>query len=96
MKALEDLSYPHSRFSKVGGVSESELARLEISFCFLTNFEFKTSKEALLAHAISLKEISSLQGSANFVPRMPKSKKQHVSVVSVPVQETVVEVTADA
>jgi hypothetical protein len=89
MKALEDLSYPHSRFSKVGGVSESELARLEISFCFLTNFEFKTSKESLLQHAISLREISSLHGAMNFVPRMPlKTKKRP--------KETVLEVTADA
>jgi len=83
MKALEDLSYPHSRFSKVGGVSEGELARLEISFCFLTNFEFKTSKETLLQHAISLKEISSLQGSMNFVPRLPLKRKENVGVKEV-------------
>ena len=93
MKALEDLSYPHSRFSKVGGVSEGELARLEISFCFLTNFEFKTSKESLLQHAISLREISSLQGSMNFVPRMALMPKKRSNVA---VQETVLEVTADA
>ncbi|RDL30180.1 putative PCL7 Cyclin like protein interacting with Pho85p [Venustampulla echinocandica] len=76
MKALEDLSYPHSRFAKVGGVSENELARLEISFCFLTNFEFKTSKELLLEHAINLKEIASLQGAVNFVPKLPMKKKR--------------------
>lgn len=93
MKALEDLSYPHSRFSKVGGVSEAELARLEISFCFLTNFEFKTSKETLLQHAISLREISSLQGSMNFVPRMPFKPKR---ISNVTAQETVLELTADA
>lgn len=79
MKALEDLSYPHSRFAKVGGVSEGELARLEISFCFLTNFEFRTTKEKLLDHAISLKEISSLQGSMNFVPRMPLKNKRRLN-----------------
>jgi hypothetical protein len=92
MKALEDLSYPHSRFSRVGGVSEGELARLEISFCFLTNFEFKTSKETLLDHAISLKEISSLQGAMNFVPRMPLRTKRRSNVGVQEVQE----VTADA
>lgn len=92
MKALEDLSYPHSRFAKVGGVSENELARLEISFCFLTNFEFKTSKETLLDHAIGLKELSAMQGAVGFVPRMPlKSKRRNP-----PVQEAVLEVTADA
>lgn len=86
MKALEDLSYPHARFSKVGGVSESELARLEISFCFLTNFELRTTKDRLLEHAVSLKEISSLQGSMNFVPKFPL-KMQRVNV-----QETVMEI----
>ena len=56
-------SYPHRRFSKVGGVSENELARLEISFCFLTNFQLRTTKEILLDHALTLKQISSSQGS---------------------------------
>ncbi|RFU24539.1 hypothetical protein B7463_g11799, partial [Scytalidium lignicola] len=93
MKALEDLSYPHSRFAKVGGVSPSELARLEISFCFLTNFEFKTSKETLLQHAISLKEISSLQGAMNFVPSL---SLKSVRRVNISVQENVQQVTADA
>jgi hypothetical protein len=83
MKALEDLSYPHSRFSKVGGVSEGELARLEI----------KTSKEVLLQHAISLREIQSLQGGMNFIPRMALIPKRRANVS---VQETVLEVTADA
>lgn len=89
MKALEDLSYPHSRFAKVGGVSESELARLEISFCFLTNFEFKTSKEKLLSHAINLREIASLQGGMNFNPRLPLKIKRRP-------QEKMFELTADA
>ncbi|KAH6668730.1 cyclin-domain-containing protein [Halenospora varia] len=89
MKALEDLSYPHSRFAKVGGVSEGELARLEISFCFLTNFEFKTSKETLLQHAINLRELSSLQGSMNFIPRMPLKNQRRTNV-------GIQEVSADA
>lgn len=93
MKALEDQSYAHARFSKVGGVSEQELSRLEINFCFLTNFEFKTSKEALLQHAISLKELSSLQGGVNFVPKM---SLLHTGRPNMAAQETVVEVTADA
>ena len=51
MKALEDHSYPHRRFAKVGGVSEPELARLEISFCFVTNFELKVDEAMLVKHA---------------------------------------------
>ncbi|KAK4135201.1 cyclin-domain-containing protein [Trichocladium antarcticum] len=50
MKALEDLCYPHSRFSRVGGVSEKEMARLEINFCFLTGFELAVSKPMLSNH----------------------------------------------
>jgi len=94
MKALEDLSYPHRRFSKVGGVSESELARLEISFCFLTNFDLRTTKEILLNHALSLKEISSAQGAVGGYEmglRLPlKSKRRSAAI-----QETVKEVIAD-
>ncbi|KAK4183331.1 cyclin-domain-containing protein [Podospora australis] len=50
MKALEDLSYPHGKVAKVGGVSEAELARLEISFCFLTGFELMVKREVLSRH----------------------------------------------
>lgn len=94
MKASEDLSYPHRRFSKVGGVSENELARLEISFCFLTNFELRTTKEMLLDHALTLKQICSSQGAFGaghgFDLRLPLGKR------SVLAKEGVQEVTADA
>ncbi|KAK3899224.1 cyclin-domain-containing protein [Staphylotrichum tortipilum] len=50
MKALEDQSYPHVRFARVGGVSERELARLEISFCFLTGFELTVNVALLTQH----------------------------------------------
>ena len=56
MKALEDLSYSHQRFAKVGGVSEPELAKLEVSFCFLTNFELRVDHEMLLHHAKTIRE----------------------------------------
>lgn len=56
MKALEDLSYPHRRFAKVGGVSEIELGRLEISFCFLMNFELKVTPEMLFEEVTSLRD----------------------------------------
>ena len=55
MKALEDLSYPHRRFAKVGGISEPELGKLEVSFCFVTNFELKVDRETLLEHAKSIR-----------------------------------------
>lgn len=84
MKALEDLSYPHRRFAKVGGVSEAELARLEISFCFLTNFELRTTKEVLRKHAINLKEISSVQGAVGgytLALRLPALNSRRSNVI---------------
>ncbi|OAP63683.1 hypothetical protein AYL99_02910 [Fonsecaea erecta] len=54
MKALEDLSWPHARFSKVGGVSEGELGRLEITFCYLIDFSLKVDAEMLQREAESL------------------------------------------
>ncbi|KAL7791545.1 cyclin domain-containing protein [Trichoderma ceciliae] len=56
MKALEDLSYPHAKIAKVGGVSEVELARLEISFCFLAGFELVVGEELLKKHWEVLRE----------------------------------------
>lgn len=71
MKALEDLSYPHSRFAKVGGVSEAELGRLEISFCFVTNFELKVTKEMLLSHVMALR-------GGLFPPILPLAFQPHI------------------
>lgn len=56
MKALEDLSYPHAKVAKVGGVSELELARLEISFCFLCGFELMVGSAMLQDHWVMMKE----------------------------------------
>lgn len=56
MKALEDLSYPHTKIAKVGGVSEVELARLEISFCFLAGFELVVGEELLTRHWEALRD----------------------------------------
>jgi hypothetical protein len=47
MKALEDRSYPHGKMARVGGVTDTELARLEISFCFLAGFELVVGEEKL-------------------------------------------------
>lgn len=56
MKALEDLSYPHAKIARVGGVTVAELARLEISFCFLTGFELVVDEETLRNHMETLKK----------------------------------------
>lgn len=54
MKALEDMCWPHSRFAKVGGVTESELGRLEVTFLFLMAFELKVDEVMLTREAESL------------------------------------------
>ncbi|KAB8255901.1 cyclin-domain-containing protein [Aspergillus pseudonomiae] len=56
MKTLEDLSYPHSRIAKVGGVTERELSKLEISFCFLVDFELRVDLYMLTNQARALVE----------------------------------------
>ena len=82
MKALEDLSYPHRRFAKVGGVSEPELGRLEVSFCFLTNFELKVDKEMLLEHAKVIRDGPLMYGlPAVFLPKMPPMRDRRTMVV---------------
>ncbi|PWY65178.1 cyclin-dependent protein kinase complex component [Aspergillus eucalypticola CBS 122712] len=57
MKSLEDLSYPHSRVAKVGGVTERELSRLEISFCFLADFELRVDADMLVDQVRLLRQI---------------------------------------
>ena len=75
MKALEDFSYPHRRFAKVGGVSETELGRLEVSFCFVTNFELRVDGEGLLEHAksIRIREIL-FRAQVDLEPQMPDKR----------------------
>ena len=95
MKALEDLSYPHRRFAKVGGVTETELGRLEVSFCFVTNFELKVDKEVLLEHAMSIRQGNSLfELPTGFQPKLPPMRdKSKVSISgSLPIRN--VETTA--
>ncbi|KAI9723419.1 MAG: hypothetical protein M1812_001303 [Candelaria pacifica] len=80
MKALEDLSYPHSRFAKVGGVTELELGRLEVSFCFMANFELKVSEEMLMEQATSLRIASLDKSPISLQPQLPPRKGKHLKV----------------
>jgi hypothetical protein len=97
MKALEDLSYPHRRFAKVGGVSEPELGRLEVSFCFLTNFELKVDKEMLLEHAKVIRDGPFMYGlSAKFQPKMPPTRDKRTIVIGQPRPAVIMETKAPA
>jgi hypothetical protein len=77
MKALEDLSYPHAKVAKVGGVSEVELARLEISFCFLAGFELVVDEHVLQRHWETLKDGKAQQMLSRVeVPTLKLSRKR--------------------
>lgn len=78
MKALEDLSYPHTKIAKVGGVSEVELARLEISFCFLAGFELVVKEELLKKHWKVLREGKTVIDGME-VPKLKLEKKRKTS-----------------
>ena len=97
MKALEDCSYPHRRFAKVGGISETELGRLEISFCFVTNFDLKVDEEMLLRHAHILRDghfLRTLQ--PGFELKLPALKDTQRASQILPAREVVREAHAAA
>jgi hypothetical protein len=56
MKALEDLRYPQQRFAGVGGVRESELRLLEISLCYLTDFDLQVTNDMLYKKILGLQQ----------------------------------------
>lgn len=60
MKALEDAVYPHRRVALVGGVSELELSRLEVSMCFLADFELMVKLPEMERWVRKVRAISAL------------------------------------
>jgi hypothetical protein len=78
-KALEDRSHPHRRFAKVGGLSEAELGRLEISFCFITNFELKVDAATLQREVKSLRETAAAPGASTIHPKLPLMRDRRPS-----------------
>ncbi|PGH01199.1 hypothetical protein GX51_05395 [Blastomyces parvus] len=55
-KMMEDLCYRHERFAKVGGVTERELAKLEINFSFLMDFELMVDAEMMFREIEAYRE----------------------------------------
>jgi hypothetical protein len=81
MKALEDLSYPHAKIAQVGGVSGAELARLEISFCFLVSFELVVTEEILREHWEALRDSPKTVAVVGKVPtlKLDLQRKKHLN-----------------
>jgi len=81
MKALEDLRYPQERFAGVGGVRQHELRTLEISLCYLTDFELQVSNDMLYQKTIALQQAAEKASvlhrklSSSFQPRLPMRQK---------------------
>ncbi|KAJ9635803.1 hypothetical protein H2199_008155 [Coniosporium tulheliwenetii] len=77
MKALEDLRYHHERFAGVGGVSVRELKVLEISLCYLLDFDLQVNNETLYSKNLSLQKAAQRavafagRTASNFQPRLP-------------------------
>ncbi|EON66063.1 hypothetical protein W97_05306 [Coniosporium apollinis CBS 100218] len=77
MKALEDLRYHHERFAGVGGVSVRELKVLEISLCYLLDFDLQVNSETLYSKNLSLQKAAQRavafagKTPASFQPRLP-------------------------
>jgi hypothetical protein len=93
MKALEDLSYPHARFARVGGVTERELSRLEVTFCFLIDFDLRVDAEALMCQARLLRDSSAVAQTNMCLNTLPlnavHSGPAFISPPAVPKQITV-------
>ena len=87
MKALEDLNYPHKRFAGVGGVSEQELAKLEVAVCYLLNFELRVDQETLHDKARALQQLATMKSRVSGVNMQLKLPvRSHMPTQPVPFQ----------
>jgi hypothetical protein len=70
MKALEDLAYPCMRFSRVGGVSQDQLHNLEVTVCYLLQFDLQVTTESLKQRTIRLQKAAH---AATMATKLPNS-----------------------
>ncbi|KAI4231615.1 MAG: hypothetical protein LQ349_005497 [Xanthoria aureola] len=70
-KAVDDTNFRHKRFAHVGGVTEPELGRLEIAFCFLMDFDLRVTAEMLQEHVRIARDTEHMhERLSSFKPRM--------------------------
>ncbi|KAL8810715.1 MAG: hypothetical protein Q9223_002162 [Gallowayella weberi] len=87
-KAVDDTNFRHKRFAHVGGITERELGRLEIAFCFLTDFDLRVTAEMLQEHVKMASDTGRWHEKlSNFRPMVPslldkrnKTAAAHVNV----------------
>ncbi|EWC44472.1 hypothetical protein DRE_06740 [Drechslerella stenobrocha 248] len=71
-KSIEDCTHSQKLFAKVAGLSESELSKLEISFCFLTGFDLTVNEAMLRKQSEVLRKQAEMQvkvGTAGLMKR---------------------------
>lgn len=71
-KTIEDCTHSQKLFAKVSGLSENELSKLEVSFCFLTGFDLTVNEAMLRKQADVLRKQAELQikiGTAGLMKR---------------------------
>ncbi|KAK5157177.1 hypothetical protein LTR04_005506 [Oleoguttula sp. CCFEE 6159] len=81
MKSLEDNQWRHERYAGVGGVSPKQLSALEMSLCFLLDFDLHVTKEILCQRTFALQQAAQ-QASvvrrrlpSTFQPKLPAQNR---------------------
>ncbi|KAL8682304.1 MAG: hypothetical protein Q9186_001673 [Xanthomendoza sp. 1 TL-2023] len=83
-KAVDDTNFRHKRFAHVGGVTEPELGRLEIAFCFLTKFDLRVTAEMLREHVKVARDTAHLHEKlSKFRPKIPPLFNNNTAAVQV-------------
>ncbi|KAF3933510.1 Cyclin-U4-3 [Dactylellina cionopaga] len=71
-KSIEDCTHSQKLFAKVAGLSEVELSKLEVSFCFLTGFDLTVNESMLRNQSEVLRKQAEMQvrvGTAGLMKR---------------------------
>ncbi|KAF3915406.1 Cyclin-U4-3 [Arthrobotrys entomopaga] len=71
-KTIEDCTHSQKLFAKVSGLSEVELSKLEVSFCFLTGFDLTVNESMLRKQSEVLRKQAEMQvkvGTAGLMKR---------------------------
>ncbi|KAL8873584.1 MAG: hypothetical protein Q9174_000976 [Haloplaca sp. 1 TL-2023] len=94
-KANDDHVHSPKRFATVGGITSAELARLEIAFCFLTDFELRATANMLQNHANAARDSRTIgEKLRGFDLKLPDSTKKKNSALDVQAVGSGTEVSA--
>ncbi|KAF2198438.1 cyclin-domain-containing protein [Delitschia confertaspora ATCC 74209] len=83
MKALEDLAYSSHRLATVGGVTVTQLINLEITVCYLMDFDLQVTSESLVRKVVKLQKAAQ---AAKLAMKLPSSFELKLRLPSRPRQ----------